>query len=272
MKTEPSEIEIDLILETVKRMYGYDFTNYARSSLKRRLYKRVKEAGLELLSEMIPRLLYEDKFFDDLLLDLSVTVTEMFRDPILFRVIREKVIPVLKTYPFVKIWHAGCATGEEVYSMAIVLHEEGYYKRSQFYCTDFNKKSLQIAREGIYELVDLQEYGKNYFLGGGKKKLSEYYLAKYSSAVIDDFLKKNILFSHHNLVGDTVFGEMQMIICRNVIIYFDNTLKERVFRLFDNSLCNGGFLCLGPKETLDFSSIRDRYELIDKKEKIYQKI
>lgn len=264
-------IEIDLLLEGIRRRYGYDFTNYSHASIKRRLEHARNEAGFKRFTELLDRLLHDEMFFDRFLKHMSVTVTEMFRDPQFYRTIREKLIPVLKTFPFIKIWHAGCATGEEVYSMAILLHEEDFLGRARIYATDFNKHSLDTAEKGVYSSDRIKTYATNYIASGGKRDFSSYYSAGYGLAKMMDFLKERITFSYHNLVTDSVFGEMNLISCRNVLIYFDKTLQERVFTLFTNSLRHGGFLCLGSKETLNFSSVKKLYEQVEPKQKIYKK-
>ena len=265
-------IETEILLEGIFRRWGYDFRHYAHASLKRRLMHRLGLSGLNHLSEMLPKLLHEEEFFNLLLKDLSVTVTEMFRDPHFYVALRSQVVPVLRTYPFIKVWHAGCATGEEVYSMAILLKEEGLYDRTQFYATDYNNQSLEIARQGIVSLDDIQAYTANYNAAGGKASFSDYYHAKYGSAKMNGALRENITFAHHNLVTDGAFGEMNLIVCRNVLIYFDNTLQNRVLSLFCDSLCHRGYLCLGTKETIDFSAIRDRFETIAGKDRIFRTV
>ncbi len=273
MKTKDiDKIEMDLFLEAVVRRYGYDFRHYARSSLKRRLAHTLAQTHLNNISEMTSKVIHDENFFNQVLVYFSITVTEMFRDPGFYLAIREKVIPVLRTYPFIKIWHAGCATGEEAYSLAIVLKEEGFLKRTHIYATDFNTHSLGIAGEGIYSLENIKKYTDNYNKSGGRASFSDYYHSKYGSAKIADFLKEGITFSHHNLVTDGVFGEMHLILCRNVLIYFDRTLQDRALSLFRDSLCSRGFLCLGSKETLDFSNVHREFELVSRKEKIYRKL
>ena len=266
------QIEMDVLLEAINRRYGFDFRNYARASLERRIVHRMRAAGMTHISDLVPRLLNNQEFFECFLRDMSITVTEMFRDPHFFLSVREHVIPVLKTYPFIKVWHAGCATGEEVYSMAILLHEEGFYDRTQFYATDFNTHSLEQAREGIYSGAEIAKYAGNYEKAGGTAALSDYYRAGYDSVKIHDWLKRNIVFSHHNLVADGVFGEMNLIVCRNVLIYFDKSLQDRVLSLLADSLCHYGFLCLGTKESLDFSCVRDHFEPVMKQQRVFQKV
>ncbi len=266
------QIEMDVLLEAINRRYGHDFRNYAQASLKRRLLHRMHRSDMNHISDLLPRLLHDEDFFDRFLFDMSITVTEMFRDPSFFRAIRQHVVPILKTYPFVKVWHAGCATGEEVYSMAILFHEEGLYGQTKFYATDYNTDSLAKAREGLFVREAIEKYAGSYEKAGGSASLSDYYLAKYDSVKIHDWLKRNITFSHHNLVTDGVFGEMNLILCRNVLIYFDKTLQDRALSLFADSVCHRGFLCLGSKESLDFSSVRDQFGPVDKRQRIFQQI
>jgi chemotaxis protein methyltransferase CheR len=268
---EIEQIEVDLLLEAIFRRYGYDFRNYARSSLLRRLHNIRQKSNLTQLSELIPQLLHDEAFMNRFVLDLSVTVTEMFRDPDFFFELRTKVIPLLKTYPFVKIWHAGCATGEEVYSMAILLQEEGFYNRVQIYATDINQESIRIAEEGIYSLENIRKFTSNYNKSGGKASFSDYYHAKYQLGKMNEDLKKNIVFSNHNLVTDHAFGEMHLIICRNVLIYFDRELQGKVLRLFNSSLVHRGFLCLGSKESIDLCGQREEYENLSQKWRIFRK-
>jgi chemotaxis protein methyltransferase CheR len=209
---------------------------------------------------------------EKLLQELSINVTEMFRDPSFFRSIREEVIPMLQTYPFIKIWHAGCSTGEEVYSMAILLKEEGLYERCQIYATDFNHNVIQKAKAGIYSIENIRKYTANYQLAGGKASFSDYYTAQYNAVYFDPSLKKRITFAQHNLVTDGVFGEMNVIICRNVLIYFNQELQNRVISLFYESLSIGSFMCLGSRESLLFSDHLSNFSEFVEKEKIYQKI
>lgn len=265
------EIEIRLLIDAIRLKYGYDFSQYAEASLARRIKKGLTESGLHKISEMIPHILYDKSFFNRFVLNFSVNVTEMFRDPEFYRVLREKVVPYLKTYPFIKIWSAGIATGEEVYSLAILLKEEGLYEKSLIYATDFNDKVLEIARNGIYPAGEIRENTQNYQRAGGKESFGNYYHADYNSAIMLKSLKENIVFANHNLVTDEVFGEMNLIFCRNVLIYFNKELQNRVLNLFSNSLCSNGFLCLGVKETIDFSEIADSFVPFSKKQKIYQK-
>ncbi len=271
-KSEIHRIEVDLLLEAIYRRYGYDFRSYARASIERRIRQFMTSSGCATVSEMIPQVLHDREFFSRLIRYFSVAVTELFRDPSVYRSVREKVVPILKTWPHVKIWHAGCATGEEVYSLAIVLKEEGVYDRATIYATDFSDTALERAREGIYETSKLQEATRNYQQAGGKRSFSEYYHARYEAAVMDASLKERIVFSNHNLAMDGVFGEMHLVLCRNVLIYFNSDLQNRALGLFTESLVHGGYLCLGTKESLRFSEVSDCFEVIDDKARIYKKI
>jgi chemotaxis protein methyltransferase CheR len=215
--------------------------------------------------------LHDEAAFDRFLCHMSITVTEMFRDPPFYRQLRDSIIATLKTYPFIKIWHAGCATGEEAYSMAILLHEAGFLSRARIYATDFNKHSLETAQSGVYPAEKMAAYEANYRAAGGTGHFSDYYSAGYDLAKFKDFLKERITFSYHNLVTDGVFGEMNLICCRNVLIYFDRHLQNHALTLFDHSLRHGGFLCLGAKESLSFTVIRQQFTAVDGKQKIYRK-
>jgi chemotaxis protein methyltransferase CheR len=270
-EADVERIEMGLLLDGIRDRWGYDFTHYSYASLKRRLEHVRDEAGFTRFTELLDRVLHDQRFFDGLLKHMSITVTEMFRDPPFYRAVREKVIPVLKTFPFVKIWHPGCATGEEVYSMAILLHEENFLDRARIYATDFNKHSLDAAEKGVYAAKNMESYAANYHASGGRQDFAGYYSSGYELAKIKDSLKERITFSYHNLVTDGVFGEMNLISCRNVLIYFDKILQDKVLSLFADSLRHGGFLCLGAKETLNFSSVKKQFEPVDGKQKIYRK-
>ena len=267
-------LEIELLLEGVFRHYGFDFRSYAYASIRRRLWKRVQgeEGGLRTISDLQARILHDPDAMGRLLLDLSVNVTAMFRDPSFYREFREKVVPLLRTYPFIRIWHAGCSTGEEVFSMAILLEEEGLYDRARLYATDINDVVLQRAKQGIFPLERMQEYTDNYIRAGGTRAFSEYYTAKYDGALFSPSLTRNVVFSPHNLVTDRSFSEFHVIFCRNVLIYFDKTLQNRVHRLFYESLVMFGVLALGGKESLKFSQFEPRYEKLSPTEKLYKKI
>lgn len=275
METHPpcenERLEIRLLLEAIFLKYGYDFRNYAPAHTKRRLEHRRELEGMANYAEMQHRLLYDEAFFNQLLLDLSINVTEMFRDPWFYEKVRDLVIPHLQTYPYLKIWHAGCSAGQEVYSMSILLEEEGLKDRVQIYATDFNELILQKAKAGIYPMDVVRDYTANYQKSGGKRSFSDYYTADYDHVVMKKGLKDPLLFSSHNLVTDGTFGEMNMICCRNVLIYFNRELQDRVLQLFYDSLCPGGFLCLGSKENINFSCVADKFEVVADREKIYRK-
>ena len=268
---ELERVEIELLLEGVFQHYGFDFRAYAYSSMRRRLWKRVESERLRNLSELQALVLHDPDAMERLLLDLSVNVTAMFRDPLFYEAFRREVVPLLRTYPFIRIWHAGCSTGEEVYSMSILLEEEGLGDRCRIYATDINEVVLQQARRGIFPLDRMQEYTENYIRAGGKRSFSEYYTAKYDGALFDQRLTRNIVFAQHNLVTDRGFSEFHVIFCRNVLIYFDKDLQNRVHTLFYDSLVRFGMLCLGSKETLKFSRYESCYERLDPNEKIYRK-
>jgi chemotaxis protein methyltransferase CheR len=269
---ELERIEIELLLEGVFRHYGFDFRSYAYASIRRRLWKRTEAEGLSSISELQALVLHDSAAMERLLLDLSVSVTAMFRDPGFYQVFREEVVPLLRTYPFIRIWHAGCSTGEEVYSTAIVLEEEGLLERTRIYATDINDAVLQQARAGIFPLNRMQEYTENYIRAGGKRSFSEYYTAKYDGALFSPSLTRNIVFSQHNLVTDRSFSEFTVIFCRNVLIYFDRDLQNRVHTLFYDSLVMLGILALGSKESLRFSQYEPCYEKLHPREKLYRKI
>jgi chemotaxis protein methyltransferase CheR len=269
---ELERLEIELLLEGVYRHYGFDFRSYAYASLKRRLWKRIQAEGLGTVSGLQEQLLHDPEMMERVLLDLSVNVTAMFRDPAFYLAFREKVVPLLRTYPFIRIWHAGCSTGEEVYSMAILLREEGLYDRARIYATDINEVVLRRARSAIFPLEKMQEYTQNYLRAGGKRSFSEYYTAMYDGALFDQTLTRNMVFSQHNLVTDGSFAEFNVILCRNVMIYFDRDLQNRVHELFYQSLSTFGILALGSKESLRFSSHEECYEALDVREKIYRRV
>jgi chemotaxis protein methyltransferase CheR len=266
------EIEVALLLEAIFRRYGFDFREYAPASLKRRLWRRAHAEGLKTISALQSRVLHDPACMEQLLLDLSISVTTMFRDPSFYTAFREKVVPLLKTYPFARIWVAGCSTGEEVYSLAIVLEEHGLLERTRLYATDINEAVLERARLGVFSLEKMREYTQNYLLAGGTRAFSEYYLANYDGAVFDRRLVENAVFAQHNLVSDRGFNEFHAIVCRNVMIYFDRSLQSRVFQLFHDSLIRFGVLALGHKETIRYSGFEDRYEELDGVEKLWRKI
>ena len=266
------QIELQLLLEGVYRRYGFDFREYAPASLRRRVQRRMRLEGLTTIGALTDKLLHDAPTMERLLLDLSINVTSMFRDPSFYVAFRAKVVPLLRTYPFTRIWVAGCSSGEEVYSLAILLQEEGLYERARIYATDINESVLEQARAGVFPLEKMQEYTKNYQRAGGKRAFSEYYVAAYDGAQFQRGLTENVVFAQHNLVSDSSFNEFQVIICRNVMIYFDRTLQNRVHELFYESLGHLGVLGLGSKETIHFSPFEGRYEELDSGQKLYRKI
>jgi chemotaxis protein methyltransferase CheR len=269
---ELEQLEIELLLEAVFRRYGLDFRQYAQASLKRRLYRRMHAEGLETLSQLQDRLLHDPPSMERLLVDLSINVTSMFRDPSFYVAFRERVVPVLHTYPFTRIWCAGCSTGEEVFSLAILLHEEGLYEHTRIYATDINERVLQTARDGVFPLERMKQYTQNYIKAGGKGDFSQYYTAAYDSVVFSRSLTENVVFAQHNLAMDRSFNEFNVILCRNVMIYFDKALQDHVHTLFYESLETFGLLALGHKESINFTRYADRYESIDLDERIYRKV
>jgi len=264
-------IEIQLLLEAIWLRYGYDFRSYSKAHIKRRVLHHLGIGNLSSVSQLQDRILREREFFNELLDDLSINVTEMFRDPDFYRSLRENVIPKLRTYAYFKIWHAGCSTGEEVYSLAILLREEGLLERCQVYATDFNRKVLAIAKEGIYQKHDIEQYEKNYTMSGGKFKLSDYYKSRYGSVIFDKELSNRIVFADHNLVTDKVFADVNLILCRNVLIYFEKSLQDSVLGLLCDSLVPSGILCLGTKESIKYTRYENQFEPFDEKQKIFKK-
>lgn len=269
-RTEIDKLEMDMLKEAIFKRYGYDFRHYSNASFKRRTEHFLSTVDCERVSELIPLIINDKSFFEFFFYTLCITTTEMFRDPHTFKAIRKKVIPVLKTFPFIKVWSAGCSTGEEAYSMAIILKEEGLYDRSHIYATDFNEEALEKAKKGIYPVEKIKEMTANYQQAGGKESFSDYYHSKYSSAIMNKDLKKNIVFANYNLVSDAVFGEMHLILCRNVLIYFDRSLQNHVLNLLSNSLIHRGYLCIGTKESIKFSGIDKKFKQAVKDEKIYK--
>jgi chemotaxis protein methyltransferase CheR len=271
-RDDVDEIELSLLLEGVYRRYGFDFREYAPASLRRRVWRRVHAEGVTTLSALQDKLLHDPACMERLLLDLSINVTAMFRDPTFYVAFREKVVPLLRTYPFTRVWVAGCSTGEEVYSLAILLHEAGVYERTRIYATDINDAVLDRARSGVFPLDKMREYTQNYISAGGEQAFSEYYVAKYDGAQFQRSLVENVVFAQHNLVSDRSFNEFNVVVCRNVMIYFDRALQDRVHRLFYDSLINFGVLALGAKESIRFSPFEDRYEELDAAERLYKKV
>jgi chemotaxis protein methyltransferase CheR len=266
------EIELALLLEGVFRLYGFDFREYAPASLRRRVWRRVHAEGLSTIAGLTERLLHDSATMERLLLDLSINVTAMFRDPTFYVAFREQIVPLLRTYPYTRIWVAGCSTGEEVYSLAILLDEEGLYERTRIYATDINESVLERARAGMFPLDKMQEYTKNYIRAGGTRAFSEYYVAAYDDAQFTRTLIENVVFAQHNLVSDRSFNEFHVIVCRNVMIYFDKRLQDHVHGLFYESLANFGILGLGHKESIRFTPYAQQYEAVDADEKLYRKV
>lgn len=265
------EISIRLLLEAIYLTYGYDFRLYSKASVRRRVMHALSQTGERSILSMLEKVVVDPDFFARVLNSLTVNVTEMYRDPEFYRCFRERVIPQLRTHPFIKIWHAGCSTGEEIYSMAILLKEEGLFERTILYATDIDKQVLATAKKGIYNIEQVPLYSRNYLAAGGKDELSNYYTARYDHVIFDSDLRKNIVFADHDLATDQVFGEMHVVICRNVLIYFDRPLQARVFKLFDESLDLGGFLCLGSNESLRFSGVAQCYQAVDEAQKIFRR-
>ena len=264
-------IELHLLLEAVFLRYGYDFRNYSKAHIKRRVLHRLSISDISSVSSLQDKILRDRVFFNEFLDDLSINVTEMFRDPEFYKSLRENIIPKLRTYAYFKIWHAGCSTGEEVYSLAILLKEEGLLDRCQVYATDFNRKVLEIAKEGVYQKKEIEIYEKNYQLSGGINKLSDYYKSRYGSVIFDKELSCKVVFADHNLVTDKVFADVNLILCRNVLIYFEKNLQDNVIGLFYESLIPSGILCLGTKESIKFSQHGLLFESVDDYQKIYKK-
>jgi chemotaxis protein methyltransferase CheR len=266
------KIELDCLLEALYRRYGFDFREYAPASLRRRINRRVKLEELPSISALQEKLLRDPDVMQRLLLDLSINVTAMFRDPTFHLAFRDKVVPLLRTYPFTRIWVAGCSTGEEVYSLAILLEEESLYERARIYATDINEDVLGRARLGVFPLAKMQDYTRNYIGAGGKRSFSDYYTSAYDGAAFDRSLMRNVVFAQHNLASDGSFNEFHVIVCRNVMIYFERGLQQRVFDLFDESIARLGILALGHKESLRTSAHADRYEELDSSERLYRRI
>lgn len=264
------DIEIELFIRAMQRRHGYDFSDYAPASLKRRVQQLVRTHDAGTISELNRRLLHEDGFVTRVIEGLSVPVSEMFRDPPVFRALRDKVLPVLASYPEINIWQAGCAHGQEVYSLAILLEEAGLYDRARIYATDFNDAALHVAAEGIYATRDARDWSRNYIEAGGLRSFSDYYSARYDFIKLDQRLRRNVTFFNHNLVTDEVFCEAHLILCRNVLIYFNNALQDHTLALFRDSLVRGGFLCLGTRENIDFSPAAACFTDIDAALRIYQ--
>jgi chemotaxis protein methyltransferase CheR len=265
-------IEIELLLEGIHRRYGFDFREYAPASLRRRVRRRMEGEKVETISALQDLILHDPAVMERLLLDLSINVTAMFRDPAFYVAFRQKVVPLLRTYPFARLWVAGCSTGEEVYSLAIVLAEEGLSDRVRIYATDINEVVIDRARLGVFPLDKMQEYTQNYIRAGGTRSFSEYYVARYDGAQFSRQLVEGVVFAQHNLAGDAAFNEFHAISCRNVMIYFAQPLQQHVHKLFYESLAMFGVLALGQKETIRFSPFERCFEELDAEERLYKKV
>ncbi len=272
MLTATLDIELQLLVQAIYLKYSYDFRNYSESSLKRRVVHACRQLECQSISELQARVLHSEGVFLKLLQFLTIPTTEMFRDPKYFLALREQVVPHLRTYPSLKIWIAGCSTGEELYSMAILLKEEGLLERSIIYATDINPYALEAAKKGIFPLERLKSYTANYQKSGGKRSFSDYYVAAYNGALFDRTLCENVSFSDHSLATDHVFSETHLVCCRNVLIYFNQELQDRSIGLFQESLCHRGFLGLGSKESIDFTAHANNFEPLVKSERIFRKI
>ena len=272
MSERAQAIELKLLIEAIYLRYSYDFRDYSQASLKRRVVLALRQMKCDSISQLQGRILRDAEAFMELLQYLTIPVSEMFRDPDYYRALREQVVPVLRTYPSLKIWIAGCSTGEEVYSMAILLKEEGLLERSILYATDINPRSLERARQGIFKIEDMRHYAANYQRAGGRYSLDDYYTAAYDAAIMDKSLRAQGTFADHSLATDSVFAETQLISCRNVLIYFNKPLQNRAFELFHESLCHRGFLGLGSKETVEFSASGGRFDAFDKEQRIFRKL
>ena len=270
--SELEKIEIELLLKGLYDWCGYDFQDYAFQSVKRRIWHRVHAEKLTSITGLLEKILHDPACLQRLIADFSINVTEMFRDPLFFLNFREKVVPLLRTYPSIRIWHAGCSTGEEVYSMAMLLHEEGLYENTKIYATDINTNVLKTAKSGLFPLENMRKYTSNYLQAGGKKAFSDYYSVTKNGVKFHPFLTKNMVFAQHNLVTDRSFNTFHVILCRNVLIYFNKSLQMKVHELFNESLGMLGILGLGDKETIHYTDIEDCYEGISGKHKIYKKI
>lgn len=267
----PEDGEIEEFVQFLRARHGYDFGQYAPASFRRRLRALCSRSGAGSIGGLSRRLEREPGFLRQVLAGLSVPVSEMFRDPWVFLALRREVLPVLASYPRIHIWQAGCAHGEEVYSLAILLQEEGLYDKSLIYATDFNDVALEEAAEGIYPAAGAPKFAENYLRAGGRGSLSQYFHARYQHIKFDESLKRNITFASHNLGTDGVFAEVQLVLCRNVLIYFNDALQDRVLRLFRDSLVHKGYLCLGTKETLARTAVEGDFESIDADARLYRR-
>jgi len=266
------EIAIDLFIETVRRCYDYDYSDYAKASLRRRVIDLSKSQGFDAVEDMIPYLIRHPEFVSPVINHLSVPVTEMYRDPLFFKSLKQRVFPILKTYPMISLWIAGCATGEEVWSVAIMLEEAGLLSRTRIYATDINSLAIEAAKKGVIEIEKLKTYSKAYFDSGGEKSLLDYFNVAYGYGRISQHISSHVEFETHNLVSDGAFCQPQIIFCRNVFIYFSCRLQERVIKLFYQALGNSGFLCISPQESLDCFEQKKHFDALDRSAGLYQKV
>jgi chemotaxis protein methyltransferase CheR len=269
-RPEVEEVELELFVRALKLRHGYDFGEYARASFRRRVNALLQAIGCETIGELTARVLRDDALLPKVIAGLSVPVSEMFRDPSVFRKLRDEVLPLLASYPHINIWQAGCAFGQEVYSLAILLEEAGIYDRTQIYATDFSDAAIARAQEGIFPAREARLYSENYLAAGGAHSLADYYHARYDLITIDASLKRNVTFANHNLVCDGVFCEAHLILCRNVLIYFTDSLQNHVLELFRDSLVRSGFLCLGTRENISFARAANDFRAIDARLRIFQ--
>lgn len=269
---ELERIEIELLLQGMYAWCGYDYRDYAYNSIRRRIWHRIHAEKLTTVTGLLEKILHDPSCLQRLIADFSINVTEMFRDPLFFLHFREKVVPMLRTYPSIRIWHAGCSTGEEVYSMAILLHEEGLYEKTKIYATDINANVLKTAKSGIFPIDNMRKFTNNYLKAGGKRAFSDYYSVTNNGVKFHPYLTKNVVFAQHNLVTDRSFNEFHVILCRNVLIYFNKTLQKKVHELFYESLCMFGILGLGDKETILYTDRSNCYEDISVGQKLYKKV
>ena len=267
---ELDNIEVDLFVQALQRRHGYDFSQYAPASLKRRVQLLSEQLECKTISGLIERVMHEPQLLPRLLDGLTVPASDMFRDPTMFHALRETVLPMLASYPQINIWQAGCAHGQEVYSLAILLEEAGLYERSQIFATDLSERALEQAQEGIYPAREAQQWSRNYQASGGSRSLADYYSARYNLLKLDQRMRRHVTFARHNLEADGVFCEAHLILCRNVLIYFSNPLQERVLSLFSESLVRGGFLCMGLRESLDYASSANDFAAFDESKRIYR--
>lgn len=266
-----ADIELETFINDVYEYYGFDFGSYSKASLKRRVTRIFLLDGFTNFYDFLSKVKYDPEYYKRVVDEITVNVTEMFRDPSFYKIVRTEILPILATKPFIRLWHAGCSTGEEVYSMAILLKEAGLLDRSLIYATDINSKVLETAKKGIFPLRMMKEYSDNYRDSGGQQDFSNYYIANYGNVKFNQDLTAKMVFSQHNLVSDHSFNEFDMILCRNVLIYFDNDLQKRAISLFDESLSVLGFLALGTKETIKYSIAPGKYKQLEK-EKVWQKV